>query len=114
MKKIFRIKKHEKFLQIKQEGMCLRSETLTLHYQKNSLTHSRVGIQVTKKCGNAVKRNRIKRQIRAILGKGFDFSKQIDLIITARPSFRTDSFTKEQEELIKLLKQLEIQSEEKH
>lgn len=66
----FSLKKHDKitkrpdYLRIGREGARLRTRNFIVLYSKNSSGHSRLGITATKKIGNAVKRNRIKRLIR--------------------------------------------------
>lgn len=114
MRREFRILKHEEFLDIQRKGRRAKAGAIVLFWRENQAGKSRIGIQVTKRCGNAVRRNRIKRQIRSILASSHDFRKPFDIIIAARPEFDTSSFQKEKESLLALLAELEKTSEEKH
>lgn len=55
----------------------------------------RIGFTVTKKCGNAVKRNRIKRRLRAAVDQIEDgFKCNQDYVIIAKPACLEADFTK--------------------
>jgi len=79
MKKINIVKKSEDFNNIIEKGNKSKSNLYYLYYLKNSFDHNRYGIAVSKKIGNAVIRNKNKRQIKSIIDsmqikiKGYDF-----------------------------------------
>jgi len=61
--------------------------------------HSFVGIAVSKANGNAVKRVRAKRQVRAMLAATDVLSWRIYLIIVIRPSYKEGAFHENEVEL---------------
>ena len=66
MKVINRIKDKEQFVFTVKKGQVLKQTPLIVHFIKNELNVCRIGISVSKKLGNAVTRNRVKRQTRAM------------------------------------------------
>ena len=75
-----RIKKHNEFQEVIARGNLVRSKFFSFYILKNELGYTRIGISVPKKSGNAVIRNKIKRQIRAMCARNCDYSKSIDLV----------------------------------
>lgn len=68
------------------KGKRLSGDGLSLFYAKNSLGNFRVGISVSKKLANAVKRNRLRRRIRACVATALgDVAAGYDLVFVARP-----------------------------
>lgn len=64
MKKKGKITRSSDFRRVFQAGKSLATRNIVLYYRKNQLNESRVGFIVSKKLGNAVKRNRVKRVLR--------------------------------------------------
>lgn len=59
-----RIKKRKDFLKVYEDGVRVNSKHFIVILSRNQAGNKRLGITVTKKVGNAVKRNRIKRLLR--------------------------------------------------
>ena len=59
-----RIKKRKDFLKVYEDGVRVNSKNFIVILSRNQAGNKRLGITVTKKVGNAVKRNRIKRLLR--------------------------------------------------
>jgi len=59
-----RILERADFIDIRNRGHRLRTENFTVIARPNSSNTTRLGITVSKRFGNAVKRNRVKRLIR--------------------------------------------------
>lgn len=99
MKKADRILSHDEFVEIGKDGNRHKSENFLLRYKTREEGTARVGITVSKKNGNAVTRNRIKRQIRAILDLYLEKTKPLDLVVVARYSYDPDRYKELEGEL---------------
>lgn len=82
---------------------AIRSKNYVIHCRPNDKGKARIGISVSKKNGNAVVRNRIKRQIRAMIAETYDLTKNHDIIVIVRTAYDTEKFHSEKEELASLL-----------
>ena len=98
-----RVKSHEEFQDIIHSNHCEKNSYYVVHYQKNDLNYTRIGISVSKKLGNAVVRNKIKRQIRIMSTQLLDLKDPWNLIIVARSAYDTKDFAKGKEQLQSLL-----------
>ncbi len=98
MKKQYRVKKSKEIESIIKNHHFSTSPYFTLYYkEQNETNHFRYAMSVGKKIGNAVVRNKIKRQIRAIVRK-LTVKTNIDVFIVARGKvLELDFFTMEKE-----------------
>ena len=64
MEKRFRLRKSGDFQQVRGQGRSWAHPLLVLYARRNDMAQTRVGISVSKRIGNAVTRNRVKRRIR--------------------------------------------------
>jgi ribonuclease P protein component len=62
-----RLKRPQDFQTVRRRGSRWRSPLFSLYTLPNGLTHNRFGIVVSKKVGNAVTRNTVKRRVRAAI-----------------------------------------------
>jgi len=103
MKRINRIRKNQDFKLIISKHKVIKNNEFVIYYDKNELNYTRVGISVSSKLGNAVIRNRIKRQIKSILNQIIDYKKNVDLVIIAREEFKNNTYEENLDSLKKLL-----------
>lgn len=66
MEKKYRLRKNMDFKKVYSSRKNYWNRNLTLYIRKNKLDESRFGVTITKKIGNAVVRNKIKRRIKEI------------------------------------------------
>jgi ribonuclease P protein component len=59
-----RVGRHAEFQEIYKQGTRLRGRFMTLFVLPNNLSRARLGIAATRKLGDAVRRNRVKRLVR--------------------------------------------------
>lgn len=108
MKEKFRIKKNEEFQAILGQRKFFRSPSFIVYTKKKNLDLSRIGISVPKKLGNAVLRNKAKRQIRSMLDEigygNYDF----DCIIIVRKVYFKQDYEENRKDLEKVLKHVKI------
>lgn len=99
MKKQFRVCKNYEFSSIIQNRTYIKSSSFVCYFQARKEDHARIGISVGKKLGNAVCRNKIKRQLRSMIDDIFDFEEKYDLIIIVRPSYHKQTYQQNHDEL---------------
>lgn len=86
MKKEFRVKKNKDFQEAFKKGKSFANRQFVVYsLKKPEQEHFRIGLSVSKKIGNAVTRNQIKRYIRqAFHEMENEINNQFDYIIIAR------------------------------
>lgn len=99
MKVKYRVKTHEDFQEVIKEKKTVSNRIYVLYYKKNELNHSRVGISSSKKLGNAVTRNKIRRQIRMMAQQVINFDNSIDYCIIVKKSYLEQTFEDNKKEL---------------
>ena len=106
MNKKYIIRKNEEFQKIINLKSTIKNKYFVISYKKNIYNYNRYGISIGKKLGNAVTRNLIKRQIKAILSKNkLNYSK--DYVIICRKEILTLSFKEMENNLIKIIRRIE-------
>ena len=93
MKVINRIKDSDEFVLTVKKGKTLKAPSYVVHYLKTERNICRIGLSVSKKIGNAVTRNRIKRQIRAMCNSLINYSDYtFDIVIVVKEQFLDQNF----------------------
>ena len=110
MKKELRIKKGDEIELVMKKGFSKANRTFIVYKLKNPATDQyRVAISAPKKLGKAVVRNKVKRQIRAILQQNDALLKNgHDYFIIARPDILEIDFvtaTKQMHHIMRLVHQ---------
>lgn len=107
MKKKFRVAKNYQFLSIINHKHFYTNSCFVVYAKKNDCNYSRVGISVSKKLGNAVKRNKIKRQVRMMIDNYLDFTKGIDWIVIVRLAYLNYTYHENNNNLINCFNRFE-------
>ncbi len=88
-----RIRKRKDFLSLYKKGKRYRGKYFNLIYLSNDFSFSRMAVIVSKKVGNAVKRNKIKRQMRTLFRRNKSLLKApLDIIIIAKKEILESSW----------------------
>lgn len=104
MKVAYRVKSNEDFKKVVQHGHFLKCSSFVAHYLVNNYNYSRIGISTSTKLGNAVTRNRIRRQIRSMCDALVDFDKtNIDFVIIVKKDYLNKNFQENKELLARLI-----------
>lgn len=104
MKKYEIVKEHKDFDIIIEKGRYKKSKNFVIYNKESDYNFPRFGLAVGKKVGNAVIRNKIKRQFRMILTKNKNlFSNHQDYIIIVKRSSLMQSFQELENELVSLM-----------
>lgn len=104
-----RLKKRKQFVRVTSKGRKLVASGLILLYAPNGTDKNGVGFTVTKKVGNAVTRNRIRRRLREVVRLGMpQFEKTgYDLVLIGRKSTFDRPFNLLQKDFAYVLKGIE-------
>lgn len=106
MKKIYRIKKNNDFQLVFKRGKSTANRQFVIYIlKKPNQGNFRFGLSVSKKIGNAVTRNRIKRLIReAFTQLKADLPNEYDFVIIARKPAATMDFHDVKRSIVHILK----------
>jgi len=100
MKKLYRVRKSEEFSSIISRKKSTANAFFVVYSSNRAKENARVGISVSKKLGNAVERNRIKRQVREMVRSLIDFETcPKDLIIIVRKPYVNRAFSENKNDL---------------
>lgn len=78
-----------------------------MHAFPNELDTVRLGLSVSKKVGNAVERNKVRRRLREIFSANLqEITGNSDLVISARPGAAQASFEELREEFLRGVRKL--------
>ena len=109
MKVINRIKDNDEFVLTVKKGKTLKAPAYVVHFLRTDRNICRIGLSVSKKLGNAVTRNRVKRQIRAMCDSLINYADHtFDIVIIARPEFLNSDFASNKQTLKSLLSEIGI------
>lgn len=104
MKKINIVRKNQDFKRVLNQRKSLGNKYLVIYYKENIINLNRYGISVSKKVGNAVTRNKIKRQIKNIIDKNQNlFKKNQDYIIIVKKAILDLKYNEIEESIKKLI-----------
>lgn len=106
MKKENRLRKNHDFQRIINSKKSVVSKHLVVYYLPNKLNRMQVGISVSKKFANAVGRNKLRRQVRAILDDVNMFDKPVDVVVILRKPFMNASYIDKMNSLKDLLQRI--------
>ena len=112
MKKNFRVKIEKDFKEIFQYGISFANRKFVVYQLENQQNHFRVGLSVSKKLGNAVTRNQIKRRIRHILLSVREhLADNVDFVVIARKGVESLDYAEMEKNLLHVLKLSKIYRE---
>ena len=112
MKKRFRVKKEKDFNAIFKKGKSFANRKFVIYRLENNEQHFRVGLSVSKKLGNAVTRNQIKRRIRHILIEHKNqLVENVDFVVIARKGVEILDYAEMEKNLLHVLKLSKIYQE---
>lgn len=106
------IKKNEDYRAVYKYGIIKNSPYFTLTYLKKDNDETRIGISVSKKTGNSVIRNRLKRRMREIVRRNYKkVKKGFDLVFVMRNKSNCVSFSELEEIFIDMIKEIHLWQE---
>ena len=98
-----RIKKYSEFQKVIEADDVKKTCFFVSYRLANELGYSRFGISVPKKIGNAVIRNKIKRQVRSAIGQSTNFEESVDIVLIVRKNYEINEFAQIKSEIQQLL-----------
>jgi ribonuclease P protein component len=105
MKKRFRIKKEQDFKLVFKKGKSYANRQFVVYLRDHpEVSHLRLGISVSKRLGNAVQRNKIKRRIRAFFQHHKGDLKAKEYVVIARNPVSDMDYHQMEKSLLHVLK----------
>lgn len=105
MKVLTTLKKNKEYRNVYSRGKSFADRYLVVYFLANNLEFCRFGFTVSKKTGNAVVRNRVRRLLKEACRLNYNvFGGGFDLVFVARRSIVSLDYKQVEESLLKLVK----------
>lgn len=105
LNKELRISSSKEYNNIYQNGKKIQGRYIIVFFQKGGTKFSRFGIVTSKKIGNAVVRNRVKRRLRAIVHDNLDkICGSYNIVIVARYNISNAAYENLEQDFFKVMK----------
>lgn len=111
MKKSYRVKRERDFNDIFTKGNNVANRRFVIYWLPKEQEHFRVGLSASKKLGNAVTRNKIKRRIRHVLIEFQDQLVTSDFVVIARKGVEDLGYQEIKQNLLHVLKLAKLYQE---
>jgi len=106
---MFHLTRSKDFKRVNEIGSVVRHPLIVLVYAKNEESYSRAAVVASKKIGNAVKRNRVRRRMRACVDMIWPrIMPSWDLIFYSRPGITEAKFEEIQQAIDYLLTEADV------
>lgn len=107
LRKGTRLTASPEFERVYKKGTAYRGKLFSVHAFPGGSGNARLGLSVSKKVGNAVQRNSIKRRLREVFrSKVPDIEGEMDFVISARSAAADASYDELAEEFERALRKL--------
>ncbi len=105
MEKNKRLRSNRDFKKVYKRGKGYFNRNFSLIVKKNKLQGSRVGFSITKKHGNAVERNKLKRRLKEIVRHNFNLIPEgYDLVVVPKVNTKELNYQELEKSVVHLLK----------
>lgn len=113
-RRAMRLTDSPEFEKVYREGMAYRGKLFSMHVFPNEAATARLGLSVSKKVGNAVTRNAVRRRLREVFyGRVPLFRRNVDVVISARPAAATAEYADLEREFARALRKTGACGEER-
>lgn len=107
MKVFTTLKKNKEYRHVYNRGKSFVDRYLVIYYLSNNLDFCRFGFTVSKKIGNAVTRNRVRRLLKEVCRLNSNvFTGGFDLVLVARRGIVDLDYRRVEESVLKLIKKV--------
>lgn len=107
MKKTNIIKKNFDISKVLDSKKCYRNRYFNVYYNENNVGKYRFVVCVSKKIGNAVTRNKVKRQVKDVIDKSnLVFNSNTDYVIIIKKEINEIKYSEIKKNLMNLLKKV--------
>ena len=107
MERKWALKKRACFLRVYELGIAKADKYLVIKSASNDLEYSRYGFSITKRIGNAVVRNRIRRKLKEIM-RAVQVKSGYDIVLIARPEIVNADYHQLARSVTKLLDRVDL------
>lgn len=94
------------FERVYRQGTAYRGKLFSVHAFPNDLDTARLGLSVSKKVGNAVTRNTVRRRLKEIFRAARPEVPGLDVVVSARPSAAEASYDELRDEFRRAVQRL--------